>query len=89
MTLTPPLAAKFIARDERWFFTGPTSRRRELRFLWTVLRGFLHEFRGLHFVGSCVTVFAAARVAEDSPSYALARQLGTGLGRQGFTVLTG
>ena len=60
------------------FSPGPATRRRVL-----------HEFRGLHFLGPCVTVFGAARVAEDSPSYALARQLGTGQSRQGFTVLTG
>ena len=89
MTRTPPLAAKSIARDERRFLTGPTTRRRELRFLWTVLREFLRGFRVLHFVGPCVTVFGSARVAEDSPFYTLARQLGAGLSRQGFTVLTG
>lgn len=31
----------------------------------------------------------SARLTEDSPFYALARQLGAGLSRQGFTVLTG
>ena len=51
MTRTPPLAAKSIAHDERRFLTGPTGRRRELRFLWTMLREFLHGFRVLHFVG--------------------------------------
>jgi len=85
---TLPISA-VAARDERRFLTGPTSRRRELRFLWTVLREFLRGFRVLHFVGPCVTVFGSARVAEDSPFYKLARQLGAGLSRQGFTVLTG
>ncbi|SFP89588.1 TIGR00730 family Rossman fold protein [Hymenobacter arizonensis] len=86
---TPPLPAQAAARDERRFLAGPTTRRRELRFLWTVLREFMGGFRVLHFVGPCVTVFGSARVTEDSPFYALARQLGTGLSRQGFTVLTG
>ena len=86
---SPAILVKSIARDERRFLTGPTTRRRELRFLWTVLHEFLHGFRVLHFVGPCVTVFGSARVAEDSPFYALARQLGAGLSRQGFTVLTG
>ena len=76
-------------RAERRFLAGPSTRRRELRFLWTVLREFLHGFRVLHFVGPCVSVFGSARVAEGSPFYALARQLGAGLSRQGFTVLTG
>ena len=86
---TLSLPAKAAARTERRFLAGPTTRRRELRFLWTVLREFLHGFRVLHFVGPCVTVFGSARVAEDSPFYKLARQLGAGLSRQGFTVLTG
>ena len=54
-----------------------------------MLREFLRGFRVLHFVGPCVTVFGSARVAENSSFYALARQLGTGLRQQGFTVLTG
>lgn len=54
-----------------------------------MLREFLRGFRVLHFAGPCVTVFGSARVTEDSPFYALARQLGAGLSRQGFTVLTG
>ena len=74
---------------ERRFLAGPRTRRRELRFLWTVLGEFLRGFRVLHFVGPCVTVFGSARVTESSPYYALARQLGAGLSRQGFTVLTG
>ena len=76
-------------RAERRFLAGPSTRRRELRFLWTVVREFLRGFRVLHFVGPCVSVFGSARVTEDSPFYALARQLGAGLSRQGFTVLTG
>ena len=86
---SPAILVESVVRDERRFLTGPTSRRRELRFLWTVLREFLRGFRVLHFVGPCVTVFGSARVAEDSPFYQLARQLGAGLSRQGFTVLTG
>jgi uncharacterized protein (TIGR00730 family) len=59
---------------------------------WLVLRAVRDFFRGfatLHFVGPCVTVFGSARIAEGHPSYTLARELGRGLGRLGFTVLTG
>ena len=76
-------------RAERRFLAGPRSRRRELLFLWTVLREFVRGFRALHFVGPCVSVFGSARVVDGSPYYALARQLGAGLSRMGFTVLTG
>lgn len=86
---TPHTPVTPAAKAERRFLAGPSTRRRELRFLWTVLREFLHGFRVLHFVGPCVSVFGSARVAEDSPFYALARQMGAGLSRQGFTVLTG
>ena len=85
----PAPSARPADRNERRFLAGPSSRQRELRFLWTVVREFMHGFRVLHFVGPCVSVFGSARVAEDSPYYRLARQLGAGLSRQGFTVLTG
>ena len=89
MPLILPTTARPADRAERRFLAGPRPRRRELRFLWTVLREFLRGFRALHFVGPCVSVFGSARVTEDSPYYKLARQLGAGLSRQGFTVLTG
>ncbi|MBD2721036.1 LOG family protein [Hymenobacter armeniacus] len=89
MPTPPPPAPRRPDQDERRFLAGPRSRRRELRFLWTVLREFMRGFRVLHFVGPCVSVFGSARVAAGSPYYELARQLGAGLSRQGFTVLTG
>jgi uncharacterized protein (TIGR00730 family) len=85
----PFATAPDAGRAERRFLAGPRSRRSELRFLWTVLHEFLRGFRTLHFVGPCVSVFGSARVAANSPYYELARQLGAGLSRQGFTVLTG
>lgn len=82
-------SAKSAVRAERRFLAGPRSRRRELRFMWTVVREFVRGFRVLHFVGPCVSVFGSARVAEGSPFYELARELGAGLSQQGFAVLTG
>ena len=81
MPLILPTEVPAADRTERRFLAGPGSRRRELRFLWTVLREFMHGFRVLHFVGPCVSVFGSARVTENSPYYKLARQLGTGLSR--------
>jgi uncharacterized protein (TIGR00730 family) len=54
-----------------------------------IVSEFLRGFRTLHFVGPCVTVFGSARFAESHPTYALARAVGAGLARAGFTVLTG
>ncbi|GAB3241384.1 hypothetical protein GCM10027346_36770 [Hymenobacter seoulensis] len=86
--VSPP-AARRENRAERRFLAGPRSRRSELRFLWTVVGEFMRGFRTLHFVGPCVTVFGSARVAPGTPYYELARAVGAGLSRQGFTVLTG
>ncbi len=59
---------------------------------WLLLRAggdFINGFRALRFVGPCVTVFGSARFPEGHPYYALARELGRGIGRLGFTVMTG
>ena len=53
------------------------------------MRDFIVGFRALHFVGPCITVFGSARVAEPHPYYQLSRDVGRGLGRMGFTVMTG
>src|SRR6266850_6078740 len=50
---------------------------------------FLRGFRVLHFVGPCVAVFGSARIKAGSPDYELARKIGAGLSRMGFTVMTG
>ena len=56
-----------------------------LRVAWEFIAG----FRTLHFVGPCVTVFGSARFDESHPYYALGREVGRGLARLGFTVMTG
>ena len=53
------------------------------------VRDFIAGFRTLHFVGPCVTVFGSARFGEAHPTYELARSVGRGLARAGFTVMTG
>jgi hypothetical protein len=53
------------------------------------MRDFIVGFRALHFVGPCITVFGSARIGEAHPYYQLAREVGRGLGRMGFTVMTG
>ena len=76
-------------RDDLVLLAGPQSRRRDL---WLVLRAmtdFARGFRRLHFVGPCVTVFGSARFTEGHPYYALGREVGAGLARLGFTVMTG
>ena len=68
---------------------GPHSRLDEFFTLFRVMADFLRGFRVLHFVGPCVTVFGSARIKVDSPHYELARKMGAGIARLGFTVMTG
>jgi uncharacterized protein (TIGR00730 family) len=76
-------------RAEELFLEGPRSRSRELLTLVRVMRDFLRGFRGLHFVGPCVTVFGSARIKSDSRYYELARKMGAAIAQLGFTVMTG
>ncbi len=74
---------------EREFLSGPQPRGFELARAWHIFWELLRGFRALHFAGPCVTVFGSARYTEDDAYYALARQVGSGLARAGFTVMTG
>ncbi|MGH8092383.1 MAG: TIGR00730 family Rossman fold protein [Chthoniobacterales bacterium] len=68
---------------------GPHARLDEFFTLFRVMADFLRGFRVLHFVGPCVTVFGSARIQPGSPAYQLAREMGAGIARMGFTVMTG
>jgi uncharacterized protein (TIGR00730 family) len=74
---------------ERLFLEGPRSRVKEFSSVLGIIGEFIRGFRTLHFVGPCVTVFGSARFPEGHPYYELARQVGEGLARMGFTVMTG
>ncbi len=76
-------------RADEVMLEGPHSRLDEFFTLFRVMADFLRGFRVLHFVGPCVTVFGSARIKEDSPDYELAREMGAGIARLGFTVMTG
>jgi uncharacterized protein (TIGR00730 family) len=75
--------------DELEFLSGHGRRREELRNAFSILLECVRGFRALHFVGPCVTVYGSARFREDHRYYALAREVGAGLSRAGFTVMTG
>jgi uncharacterized protein (TIGR00730 family) len=78
---TPPV--------DRVLLEGPHSRLRELWLVLRTVRDFIRGFRGLHFVGPCVTVFGSARFGPEHPHYQVGRQVGAQLARLGFTVMTG
>jgi hypothetical protein len=71
------------------FLQGPQPRGLELARVLRIFLELMRGFRALHFVGPCVTVFGSARFGEHHPSYRLARDVGAGLARAGFTVMTG
>ena len=60
---------RLIDPKEPMFLEGPKSRRFELWFAIQVFWEFLRGFRGLHFIGPCVTVFGSARFKEGHPHY--------------------
>jgi uncharacterized protein (TIGR00730 family) len=71
------------------FLSGPQSRWFEFKRAFRIFMEFISGFRQLHFVGPCVTVFGSARFKENHPYYALAREVGGRLAREGFSVMTG
>jgi uncharacterized protein (TIGR00730 family) len=75
--------------DEKKFLAGPRLRREELARSVRIFFEFIRGFRGLHFIGPCVTVFGSARFGPDHRYYAMARDMGARLARAGFTVMTG
>jgi hypothetical protein len=78
-----------MRRHEGRFLTGPSSRLAELGSVLRIGAEFVRGFRSLHFVGPCVTVFGSARFGEGNPWYGVAREIGAGLARAGYTVMTG
>src|SRR5437660_612982 len=75
--------------EERRFLAGPENRLLELLRALRIFAEFIRGFRALSFIGPCVTVFGSARFPESHRYYQMAREVGAGLARGGFTVMTG
>jgi len=75
--------------EEHKFMEGARARWKELKYVGGVVMQFLKGFRGLHFIGPCVTVFGSARFKEDHPYYELARKVSAEIGKLGFAIMTG
>jgi uncharacterized protein (TIGR00730 family) len=54
-----------------------------------ILAEFVEGFDALAAVGKAITIFGSARMHEDDPYYAKARELAGLLAKQGFAVITG
>ncbi|SEL72749.1 LOG family protein [Parapedobacter koreensis] len=76
-------------KEEKKFLKGARGRWIELKYIGGVFIQFLRGFRGLHFIGPCVTVFGSARFKEDHPYYDLARRVSAEIGKLGFAIMTG
>ena len=61
----------------------------DLGFLYRSTADFIRCTQTLRAPSPCVTVFGSARLGENEPVYQVARDLGSALGRAGFTVMTG
>lgn len=74
---------------EARFLTGKQSRLQEFFRVVRIAIEFIRGFRALHHLSPAVTVFGSARFKEGSHFYKLGREIGAGLAKQGYTVITG
>ena len=86
---SPPSSRSITPPDVTRFLEGPQTREFELARAFRIFLEFVRGFRTLHFVGPCVTVFGSARFGAGHRYYDLGREVGAGLARAGFTVMTG
>jgi uncharacterized protein (TIGR00730 family) len=54
-----------------------------------ILAEFVDGFDALAEIGKAITIFGSARVSEDDPSYAMAREIGRLLATEGYAIITG
>jgi len=74
---------------EKAFLAGRRSREADLESAVRIFLEFLRGFESFEFEQPCVTVFGSARFEEGHRYYGLAREVGAGLARAGFAVMTG
>lgn len=87
--ILPPPPPRILENNERGWLEGPKSRGYNLWFAVKVFWEFIKGFRGLHFIGPCVTVFGSARFKEGHRYYEMARQVGAKIAALGLTTMTG
>lgn len=77
------------SKSEIEFLEGPRSRAKELIFTLKTVLDLIRGFRGLHFVGPCITFFGSARFAPDHPYYKFTEKAAGAFAQLGFTIMTG
>ena len=78
-----------LEEAEKAFLAGRRSREADLESAVRIFLEFLRAFESFEFEQPCVTVFGSSRFAEGHRYYDLAREVGAGLARAGFAVMTG
>jgi hypothetical protein len=74
---------------EKAFLAGRRPREADLESAVRIFLEFLRGFESFEFDRPCVTVFGSARFEEGHRYYDLAREVGAGLARAGYAVMTG
>jgi uncharacterized protein (TIGR00730 family) len=74
---------------EKAFLAGRRPREADLESAVRIFLEFLRGFESFEFEQPCVTVFGSARFEAGHRYYDLAREVGAGLARAGFAVMTG
>jgi uncharacterized protein (TIGR00730 family) len=74
---------------EKAFLAGRRSREADLESAVRIFLEFLRAFESFEFDRPCVTVFGSSRFGEGHRYYDLAREVGAGLARAGYAVMTG
>ena len=88
----PPPEPSLLERvegAERLFLSGRRHREADLASAVGYFLEFLRAFESFEATQPCVTVFGSSRFAEAHPYYQLAREIGAGLARAGYPVMTG
>jgi uncharacterized protein (TIGR00730 family) len=78
-----------LEEAEKAFLAGRRPREADLESAVRIFLEFLRAFESFEFEQPCVTVFGSSRFAEGHRYYDLAREVGAGLARAGFAVMTG
>jgi hypothetical protein len=78
-----------IEGAEKAFLTSRRQREADLASAVRFFLEFLKAFESFEATQPCVTVFGSSRFGEEHPYYALAREIGAALARDGYAVMTG
>ena len=80
---------KTLQGAEQAFLAGRRRKQADVESAVAIFLEFLSGFELFDVPDPCVTVFGSSRIADGHPHYRMARDLGQGLARAGYSVITG